>query len=89
MYLVESHLNDCPMCSDALDGLMQADLMLTENHLKEIKVELEQKWAVSASTHTSKINKNGEDLKTKETLLKPQKGLKFNLSTKLVVTNLE
>lgn len=39
-YLVESHLNDCPFCSDAIDGLMEADLIQMQEIIKEIKPKL-------------------------------------------------
>ena len=40
VYLVESHLNDCPFCSDAIDGLMDADLTEMQTSLQEIKPKL-------------------------------------------------
>ena len=40
VYLVESHLNDCPFCSDAIDGLMDADLTEMQNTIQEIKPTL-------------------------------------------------
>ena len=43
VYLVESHLNDCPICSDAIDSLMEVDLLLTEQSLTDIKSDLEQR----------------------------------------------
>jgi tetratricopeptide (TPR) repeat protein len=43
VYLVESHLNDCPLCSDALDGLMEEDLELTQTNLKDIKLSIEKR----------------------------------------------
>ena len=39
-YLVESHINDCQLCNDALDALMDADLGVVSSDLKEIKREL-------------------------------------------------
>lgn len=43
VYLVESHLNDCPICSDALDGLMEEDIQITEESLTEVKTDLEKR----------------------------------------------
>jgi len=40
VYLVESHLNDCPFCSDAIDGLMDADLTEMQTSIQEIKPKL-------------------------------------------------
>jgi len=40
VYLVESHLNDCPFCSDAIDGLMDADLTEMQTSIQEIKTKL-------------------------------------------------
>lgn len=42
-YLVESHINDCQLCNDALDALMDADLGVVSSDLKEIKINLEAK----------------------------------------------
>ncbi|MBP6624961.1 MAG: tetratricopeptide repeat protein [Chitinophagaceae bacterium] len=63
VYLVESHLNDCPFCSDALEGLMESDLDLGKQHLVEIKKHVETKLEelrpkqtaeIPASNHSSK-----------------------------------
>jgi hypothetical protein len=43
VYLVESHLNDCPICSDAIDSLMEIDIQGTEQSLTDIKSDLEQR----------------------------------------------
>ena len=43
VYLVESHLNDCPICSDALDGIIDEDLDIVQADLSEIKLKVEQK----------------------------------------------
>ncbi len=43
VYLVESHLNDCQMCNETLDTLLNEDLNLVEEDLKSIKNELTQK----------------------------------------------
>lgn len=43
VYLVESHLNDCPICSDAIDSLMEADIQVTEQSLTDIKSDIEQR----------------------------------------------
>lgn len=42
-YLVESHLNDCPFCNDALEGLMYSDLDKTEQHLTALKTDFQEK----------------------------------------------
>ena len=42
-YLVESHLNDCPFCNDALEGLMYSDLDKTEQHLTALKTDFQDK----------------------------------------------
>ncbi len=39
-YLVESHINDCQFCNDALDGLLEANLQNVENDLLATKSEL-------------------------------------------------
>ena len=43
VYLVESHLNDCPICSDAIDSLMEADIQVTEQSLTDIQSDIEQR----------------------------------------------
>jgi len=43
VYLVESHLNDCPICSDAIDSLMEVDIQVTEQSLTDIQSEIEQR----------------------------------------------
>ena len=43
VYLVESHLNDCPICSDAIDSLMEVDIQVTEQSLTDIKSDIEQR----------------------------------------------
>jgi hypothetical protein len=42
-YLIESHLNDCPFCNDALEGLMYSDLDKTEQHLTALKTDFHEK----------------------------------------------
>jgi len=37
MYVVETHINDCPFCSDAIDGLYTEDITQTSTQLSEIK----------------------------------------------------
>ncbi len=43
VYAVESHLNDCPFCSEALEGFMEADIELSKQHLTEVKKHVETK----------------------------------------------
>lgn len=43
VYLVESHLNDCQICSDALDGLMEEDLEITQQNIGAIKSHVEER----------------------------------------------
>ncbi len=43
VYLIESHLNDCTLCSDALDGLMNENIETTQELIAEIKSEIEEK----------------------------------------------
>ncbi|KXK42610.1 MAG: transmembrane anti-sigma factor [Bacteroidetes bacterium OLB11] len=43
VYLVEMHLNECQMCNDALDALLEEDTTRLEVDLKSIKNELHQK----------------------------------------------
>ena len=40
VYLVESHLNDCPFCNDAIDGLKDTDLTEMQTSIQEIKSKL-------------------------------------------------
>lgn len=42
VYLVENHLNDCPFCSDAIDGLMDTEVTQMQTILEEIKPTLIQ-----------------------------------------------
>lgn len=42
-YLVESHLNDCQFCNDALDALIDTDLGVVNQDLLEAKTALEKK----------------------------------------------
>ena len=53
-YLVESHINDCQFCNDALDALMEADLVETEKILNEAKSELNQKLFPIITVETNK-----------------------------------
>lgn len=57
-YLVESHLNDCQMCNDTLEALMEEDFAQIDNNLSEIKLQLEKKIAYSPlqGTPTSQTN---------------------------------
>ncbi len=57
-YLVESHLNDCQFCSDALDGLLQADSQVAETDLKLAKDELSKKLFPVIVTETTPVEKN-------------------------------
>ncbi|MBK8145382.1 MAG: hypothetical protein IPK62_10525 [Bacteroidetes bacterium] len=41
-YLVESHINDCQFCNDALDGLLEANIQNVEKDLLDAKTELKQ-----------------------------------------------
>lgn len=41
-YLVESHLNDCQFCNDALDGLMEEDMQQAEQNMADAKQLLQQ-----------------------------------------------
>jgi len=43
VYLVESHLNDCELCSEALDGLMDEKIEQTQSQLADIKSTIEKK----------------------------------------------
>lgn len=43
VYAIESHLNDCPFCNDALEGLMEADHQTTEQDLKDLEIDFLQK----------------------------------------------
>lgn len=43
VYAVESHLNDCPFCSEALEGFMESDIELSKQHLIEVKKHVETK----------------------------------------------
>lgn len=43
VYAIESHLNDCPFCNDALEGLMEADHQTTEQDLKDLEIDFQQK----------------------------------------------
>jgi tetratricopeptide (TPR) repeat protein len=62
VYLVESHLNDCPLCSDALDGLMEEPIETTENQFADIKSDLEKR--ILERHPIRKTESNG--IKTKE-----------------------
>ena len=42
-YLVESHLNDCSFCSDALEGLMHVEQEQASRHLDELKADFTKK----------------------------------------------
>ena len=42
VYLVESHLNDCTLCSDAIDGLMEEDILQSEQTIAEIKTDINE-----------------------------------------------
>jgi hypothetical protein len=74
-YLVESHLNDCPLCNDALEGMMNEDLEQIEKTLSELKskfdhrlselkkVEIEKTNPSQKSSATSKPHDNSSNLK--------------------------
>ena len=42
-HLVESHLNDCQFCNDALDALLEADMVQAEQDISDVKNELTKK----------------------------------------------
>ena len=55
VYLVENHLNDCPFCSDAIDGLMDTEVTQMQTILEEIKPTLIQsqiEFAAIKNTNT-------------------------------------
>jgi hypothetical protein len=55
VYLVENHLNDCPFCSDAIDGLMDTEVTQMQTILEEIKPALIQsqiEFAAIKNTNT-------------------------------------
>jgi len=55
-YLVESHLNDCSFCSDALEGLMHVDQEQAAQHLDELKNDFFKKLeAVKPAEKKAKI----------------------------------
>ena len=54
VYAIESHLNDCPFCNDALEGLMEANPALTEQHLTELENDFLQKLHAQKIDHTPK-----------------------------------
>lgn len=59
IYTIETHLNSCDFCSEALDGLMQQPVQETELALKEIKTAFQEK--VKTTTHPKvplKVTKN-------------------------------
>ena len=60
-YLVESHINDCQLCNDALDALMDADLGVVSSDLKEIKSNLEAKLFLKEEE-----KKTGQTITSKE-----------------------
>lgn len=54
-YLVESHLNDCSLCSDALEGLMHADLNRVPADLDEMRKAFEASLAAAAEQEKPKV----------------------------------
>lgn len=53
VYLVESHLNDCALCSDAIDGLMEHPEISLNNYVEEIQKTIEAKISIQ---HPAKQN---------------------------------
>lgn len=45
VYTIESHLNDCELCSAAIDGLMERPEEETRQELQTMKQTWEEKWA--------------------------------------------
>ncbi|HPI53976.1 MAG TPA: hypothetical protein PLU10_04740 [Chitinophagaceae bacterium] len=54
VYAIESHLNDCPFCNDALEGLMEANSAITEQHLTELENDFLQKLHAQKIDNTPK-----------------------------------
>jgi hypothetical protein len=70
-YLVESHINDCQFCNDALDALIEADLVETEQIIHEAKSTLNQKLfpVLKLETNSHTANNNVRDFEiSKKTL---------------------
>lgn len=59
-HLVESHLNDCQFCNDALDALLEADMVQAEQDISDVKIELTKKLfpPVEMTTATPLSKKN-------------------------------
>ncbi len=55
VYLVESHLNDCALCSDAIDGLMENPEINSNTAIEEIQKAIETK--IIAQHPVTQINK--------------------------------
>lgn len=64
IYLVESHLNDCQICSDALDGLMEEDLEITQQHISAIKSTVEERIIALHTNEKSTFTSNQTTKKT-------------------------
>jgi hypothetical protein len=55
VYLVESHLNDCQFCSDAIDGLIESELLQTQINLNELKKDFDQQLIQYKNENTPRI----------------------------------
>ena len=82
VYLVESHINDCPMCNDALEGLMHSDLEKGKEHFVEMKSDFEKKLGEIKPIEKPKTGSASSQTKSAKspsspTTLKSSKGSKF------------
>jgi hypothetical protein len=48
---VESHINDCAMCSDAVDGLFETNPIETAKHIHDVQIDVEKKYQRYQATH--------------------------------------
>ncbi len=69
MYMVETHINDCPFCSDALDGLFAEDIKQTSTQFSEIKLLGEEQIRKTFSTETLQPDHKQKEESKKSTAL--------------------
>lgn len=82
VYIVESHINDCPICNDALEGIMHSDLDQIKEHFSSMKSEFGNKLSRIQTIEKSKSSSSNNTTKnlhqsTPENTLKSTSGAKF------------
>lgn len=76
VYLVESHLNDCELCSEALDGLMQENPEQISQAVADVKLEVEKK--IREKFPATQVKKGNPATTVSDKPAPPLKAFQFN-----------